>query len=327
VFLPAIDNVDLPKHIVDHLAGGGTSVLLGESRQEYVDRAMSPKRQSTETREWFVSISDRIRTVAGGRALVAVDQELGGIQRLHDLVTPLPPATDAVEADSQTIEAVARRLASECREFGVNVVLSPIVDVLNGPNPWLERRTISGDPATVGRVAAAFLRGLQQSGRVAATAKHFPGHPCVPLDPAIDERSVVEADIGDLEPGLGAFRKVISAGVRVVMVGPTLVPAMDSDRAASRSAAIVESLRTDYGFGGVVLSDDLDQLGVLRGDTMDEAAVDALNAGIDWLLVAGTSQLPDLVSAIVDAVDDGRVDRSRLNNAAGKVRGLTLDLG
>lgn len=327
VFLPAIDDVTLPQHIVDHLAGGGTSVLLGESREEYVNRRMSEARRSTETREWFNSMTERIREAAGGRALIAVDQELGGIQRLHDLTTPLPSATEAAAADGPTIEAVASDLAAECRELGVNVVLSPIVDVLSGPNPWLERRTLSGDADVVRWIASAFVRGLQASGRVAATAKHFPGHPSVPLDPAIDEQSVVEADTSGLQPTLDAFQAVIEAGVRLVMIGPTLVPCMDRGRAASRSEVIVDALQRDHGFDGVVLSDDLDQLGVLRGDTMEHAAVDALNAGIDWLLVAGTSQLPSLVTSVADAVDDGRIERPRLSNAAEKVRALAHDLG
>ena len=117
----------------------------------------------------------RIREAAGGHALIAVDQELGGIQRLHDLTTPLLSATEAAAADGATIEAVASDLAAECRELGVNVVLSPIVDVLSGPNPWLERRTLSGDADVVRWIASAFVQGLQASGRVAATAKHFPG--------------------------------------------------------------------------------------------------------------------------------------------------------
>ena len=327
VFLPAIDDVTLPQHIVDHLAGGGTSVLLGESREEYVNRRMSEARRSTETREWFTSMTERIHEAAGGHALIAVDQELGGIQRLHDLTTPLPSATEAAAADGATIEAVASDLAAECRELGVNVVLSPIVDVLSGPNPWLERRTLSGDADVVRWIASAFVQGLQASGRVAATAKHFPGHPSVPLDPAIDEQSVVEADTSGLQPTRDAFQAVIEAGVRVVMVGPTLVPSMDQGRAASRSGVIVDALQRDHGFDGVVLSDDLDQLGVLRGDTMEHAAVDALNAGIDWLLVAGTSQLPGLVTSVADAVDDGRIERPRLSNAAEKVRALAHDLG
>ena len=327
VFLPAIDSESLPTHIAQHLAAGGTSVLLGESRSEYLARKMSPDRQATETAEWFSEITSEIRKRTGGQALVAIDQELGGIQRLHGLATPLPSPAEAQVADSWSIKSAASGLADECSSLGVNVVLSPIVDVVTGPNPWLSSRTVSSDAATVSRVSSAFVYGLQSSGRMAATAKHFPGHPVVPLDPAIDAASVAEATRSDLAPSLDAFTAVIDAGVKVVMLGPTLVPAFDPDHASSRSADTVHYLRTALGFGGVVLSDDLDAPGILRGRSLEETAVEALVAGVDWLLVAGTPQLPDLVDAVLEAVEREHLSSGRLREAALAVGTLTHDIG
>ncbi len=327
VFLPAIDEVSIPGHISDHLAAGGTSVLLGESREEYVAREMSAERRLAETGEWFSEMTTEIRDRAGGKALVAIDQELGGIQRLHDLATALPSPDEAASADQWSIKTAATRLAEECSTLGVNVVLSPIVDVVSGSNPWLEARTASSDASTVSRIATAFVHGLQSSGRVAATAKHFPGHPLVALDPAVHEASVVEATRAELEPSLDVFRAVIDAGVRVIMTGPTLVPAFDVDHAASRSATIVHFLRTDLGFGGVILSDDLDAPGILRGSPLEQAAIEALTAGIDWLLVAGTPNLSDLVAAVARAVTMEHLSSARLHAAAQAVRTLTGDIG
>ena len=129
VFLPAIDEVSIPGHIADHLSRGGTSVLVGESRPEYVAREMGAERRATETGEWLSDLTATIRAFAGGKALVAIDQELGGIQRLHDLATALPSAEAATAAPDREIEAAARGLSVDCSAFGVNVVLSPIVDV------------------------------------------------------------------------------------------------------------------------------------------------------------------------------------------------------
>ena len=288
---------------------------------------MSSRRRQFETSEWFAEITDQIRGCAGGAALVAVDQELGGIQRLHDLVPPLPTPAEARDADPTDIETAAAGLADACSGLGVNVVLSPIVDVLDGSNPWLEGRTVSTDAGDVARISADFVRGLQSSGRVAATAKHFPGHPHVALDPAVSGDSIVEAGRSELTPSLEAFRSVIGAGVKVVMTGPTLVPAIDAKRAASRSARTVELLRTVYGFEGVVLSDDLDSPGILRGGTLSEAAIDALAAGVDWLLVAGTPDLPDLVAAVAAAAESGAIPARRLHDAADLVRQLTDEIG
>ena len=111
------------------------------------------------------------------------------------------------------------------------------------------------------------------------------------------------------------------------MTGPTLVPAFDPEHAASRSATTVHFLRTALGFGGVVLSDDLDAPATLRGSSVEEAAVEALVAGIDWLLVAGTPHLPALVDAVVESVTMGHLSSGRLHNAASAVRTLTGDIG
>lgn len=327
VFLPAIDEPSIPGHIAAHLSRGGTSLLVGESREEYVAREMANERRAIETGRWLSDLTGTARVLAGGQALVAIDQELGGIQRLHDLATELPSVDYVANASDPEIEAAAGVLGAECSALGINVVLSPIVDVVSGSNPWLDGRTISSDPATVVRIAAAFVRGLQQSGRVAATAKHFPGHPQMPLDPAVHEQATVESDRDGIEPTLDVFRAVNAAGVRIVMTGPALVPAIDSERAASRSAVTVDLLRSGIGFNGVILSDDLDSPGILRGSSLTEAAVDALNAGVDWLLVAGTPNLPDLVAAVVVAVEEGSIARDRLSGAAAAVRALTSDLG
>jgi beta-N-acetylhexosaminidase len=326
VFLPAIDAVSIPSHIAEHLSRGGTYVLIGETRQEYVARKMSTERRATET-AGLSGLTAAIRGFAGGHALVAIDQELGGIQRLHDLATALPAPEHAANASDSEIEAVARGLATECAAIGVNVVLSPIVDVVSGTNPWLAGRTVSSDAATVARVAAAFVRGIQQSGEVAATAKDFPGHPHIPLDPAVYEQATVDADRNEINPTLEAFREVSAAGVRVVMTGPALVPAIDPEYAASRSAITVDLLRTEIGFNGVVLSDDLDSPGIHRADSLEAAAIDALNAGVDWLLVAGTPQLATLVSAVAAATEQRSLAITRLHDAANAVRALAGDLG
>jgi beta-N-acetylhexosaminidase len=326
VFLPAIDERVIPPHIVEHLGAGGTSLLVGESRAEYVARGMSAERCAEETTAWFEQFTSTVRSAAGGQALIAVDQEVGGIQRMHGLVTPLPSREDFVEMSQGEIEGGASRLAEESAALGVNVVLSPIVDIVTGANPWLAGRTVSPDPNVMSRTMSAFVRGLQRSGKVAASAKHFPGHPDIPLDPAVDDKATVEEDQSKVDLTVGVFRKLVAADVRVVMTGPALVPTMDAEHAASTSKTVVNYLRNDVGFEGVVLSDDLDSPGILRGGPIEEAAIQSLNAGVDWLLVAGTTQLPNLVDAVANAAENGQLDSGRLREAAASVRHLTNSL-
>ncbi|WP_395820149.1 glycoside hydrolase family 3 N-terminal domain-containing protein [Devosia sp.] len=321
VFLPAFADLALSPEVEAFLRRGCVAVLPGESRAEYVGRDMSADRQATETSTDFRNFVDAAKLAAGGPLLVAVDQEMAGIQRLHRLVPPLPTAKEASALSANEIESRTRVVAAAARQLGVNMFLSPIVDLVTGRNVWLDRRTISTDGEVVGRIASAFVAGAQAE-RVVCTAKHFPGFFDISADPAIDETAVVSGSVQDLEAGYGPFHEVISAGVKAVMVGPAPVAALDRSNSASTSPAVIGMLRRQFAFDGVVVSDDLDSPAVMLGKTVAHRAVDALNAGCDLLLVAAGSHLPDLAGFVGDAVKAGILKAERVAEAANRVRAL-----
>ncbi|RKF31474.1 glycoside hydrolase family 3 N-terminal domain-containing protein [Paraburkholderia fungorum] len=324
VLLPAFGGLELDDVVLRYLDNGGVSILLGESRDEYVARAMSDARRASESAAQFDCITGLARRHAGGGVIVAVDQELGGIQRLHQLAPALPGFESARALSADEITRQSAEVAKAARSLGVNLFLSPIVDVVTGINPWLERRNLGVDPAEVSRIACAFVRGVQASG-VAATAKHFPGHPVTELDPARHE-AVVNATLDELMPGIGVFRDVIGAGVRAVMAGPALVPAVDAEEPSSTSPGTLSFLRGQLAFNGLVISDDLDAPGILRGRTVEAAAVASLVAGADLLLVSSQSGLEVIVRTIVEAVKSGALAHERLAEAAQRVRSLAQEL-
>jgi beta-N-acetylhexosaminidase len=318
--LPAFADLRLEEDVLRFLEGGGCSILLGESREEYLGRGMSPARRATETADAFVQVAELARERAGCEVLVAVDQELGGIQRLHRLAPALPSAAEAAQLPPEEITSRSRATAEAARRLGVNLFLAPIVDVVVGANPWLSGRHLGPDPEVVRRVVRAYVRGVQAAG-VAATAKHFPGHPVTELDPALHE-AVVGGTKNELARSLSVFRDVVADGVRAVMTGPALVPALDPVEPASTSPRTVAHLRETLGFQGLVISDDLDAPGILRGRPIAEVAVASLAAGADLLLVSAGSGLDRLADAIARAVSEGRLSRERLASAAGRVRRL-----
>jgi beta-N-acetylhexosaminidase len=324
VLLPAFGGLELDDVVWRYLDNGGVSLLLGESRDEYVARAMSDERRARESSAQFGSITELARRHAGGGVIVAVDQELGGIQRLHHLVPALPPLEKARVLSTDEITRQSAEVAKAARSLGVNLFLAPIVDVVSGTNPWLERRNLGVDPAEVSRIACAFVRGIQAAG-VAATAKHFPGHPVTELDPALYE-AVVSTTMDELRPGIEVFRDVISAGVRAVMTGPALVRAVDFEEPSSTSRDTLSFLRGQLAFEGLIISDDLDAPGILRGRTVEAAAVASLVAGADLLLVSSESGLDAIVRTIVEAVESGVLAQERLAEAAQRVRLLSQEL-
>lgn len=317
VLLPATDRLDLGESGRRFLDTGGVGWLLGESRAEYVGRRMSPARRSRETAADFLSLAREVRRRTG-HGLIAVDQEPGGICRLEGLVPEWPEDL----TDIETLQRQAARVARAARGLGVNVLLAPILDVVTGQNPWLEGRTMGGDAEAVAQIGAGVIRGVQAQG-IAATAKHFPGFGHIPRDPAIDAEAIETSGLASVRAGLGPFRAAIAAAVEIVMVGPAVVTALDPGRPALRSRAVVQCLTGELGFTGIVLADDLDSLATLSGESLATAAVDALAAGCDMLLLADKGQqLCEIPRAIVDAVNDGRLSRDTLARSAGKIRHL-----
>jgi beta-N-acetylhexosaminidase len=321
VILPAFAGTDLSDECKKFLGTGGLSILLGESREEYVARKMSKERRQSEVPETFHRVVAEAKSLSGD-LLVAVDQEIGGICRLHDLAPQFPGVPDIPTTDTQELEEIARRVGNAAAELGVNCFLSPVLDVLTGVNPWLNGRTYSTDPDTIGRVSAAYVRGVQQAG-IAATAKHFPGFHNIALDPAIDANAIVTETAESFQAGFGPFRDVIASQVEMIMVGPAIVQAFDPERAALRSTAVVDILKNELAFQGIVMADDLDSKATMRKDPLEKVAVDAVNAGCDFLLLADIdTQLSDVANALVAAAQYGEISRTALATSAAKMRSL-----
>ena len=302
------------------LTNGGRAVLIGETREEYVARAMSADRMERETPEWLRQLTAAVHEHTGGRGIVAVDQELPGIQRLHRLVPPLPGHSALSAMSDGEIEEAVGSVARAARALGVTLFLSPIVDVYRAPGPTLAGRVVLADATEVGRVGAAFIRGVQSEG-IAAVAKHFPGEGLALADPHLGVVRITSGE-DDLELDLSPFHDAIAAGVAAVMLGATVVELVDASLAASVSPAVVRTLRDDLGFDGVVISDDLDMASIEAGRGLGPTVELALNAGVDLLLLPGGERALAIAESIVAAVEEGRLSRSRIAEAAARVRRL-----
>ncbi|WP_246752806.1 glycoside hydrolase family 3 N-terminal domain-containing protein [Sinorhizobium sp. BG8] len=163
VFLPAFDNLQFEEALVSFLEMGGCSVLIGESRAEYVARAMSKERLAAETPDKFRACIARLKA-RRPELIVAVDQEIGGIERLQGLVSPLPGRAEANSLSEEMLEERCFRTAAAARELGVTMFLAPIADIVDGSNPWLSGRTPGNDLQATARMVAAFVRGVQRAG-------------------------------------------------------------------------------------------------------------------------------------------------------------------
>jgi beta-N-acetylhexosaminidase len=321
VLLPAFDTLEFGPESERFFSNGGVAALLGCSRDEYVARRMTPQRQSAEDPAAFRAYNTRGRSISGGNIIVAVDYEIGGVHRLHRHGPQFSHPFSALAKTELEIEEFGVAAGKAAKTLGVNLILAPVLDAVSGENPWLLNRSLSPDPILVQRITTAYIRGLQRAG-VAATAKHFPGHHVTALDPYDNATSFVPGGTENLTANLIPFAAAVTCGVKSIMMGPVPVQAVDPSEPSSTSKLAVALLRERLGFTGLIISDDLDLTGTMRGRSITEVAIQSLLAGVQLLLLASGPQIGDVAMHIVNAVEGGSLPLDTVRKAAAAVRTL-----
>ena len=253
---------------------------------------------------------------------VAVDQEPGTrVARLAGIVRAAPSARRLGQLPADRVERYGRATGRDLAGLGVTADLAPVLDVTGAR--WdgvIGDRSFGADPATAGRAAVAYLRGLRAGG-VAPVGKHFPGHGATTVD-SHQRLPVVEASLARLHArDLAPFRAAIRSGLDAVMVGHLLVRAVDPTTPATLSPAVVGGLlRQGMGFGGLVVSDAM-EMGAIAGTVpLPLAAERAVAAGVDQLILSGHSAVPAVLTHLERAVVAGRLSRARVGEAFVRVQ-------
>jgi len=265
---------------------------------------------------------------------VAIDQEGGRVQRVKAPLTIWPAAAALGRADDlELTRRFGRALARELRAMGITFDFAPVLDVLTRKdNPAIGDRSISSDPAVVARHGVALMRALQQEG-LPACAKHFPGHGDASVD-SHEDLPVVDLSPDRLEHVEWVpFRAAIDAGIDAVMSCHLLVPCLDEQSPATLSSEVITGrLRGQLGFGGLVLTDDMDMKAISLRFEPGEAAARAIAAGCDGVLQCGGdldrvhAALEGLVRAIEDeTLPTTRIDEALARHAEVKARYLSED--
>ena len=284
-----------------HLGVGGV-ILLGGSAAEL-------RLRTGQLRDW-----------AGHPLLLCADVEEGVGQRFEGASWLVPPMALGLLHRSDPARAVllatayGRCTGRQARLLGLNWVLAPVCDVNNNQaNPVINVRAWGEDPGSVGELATAFLLGTQAEG-VLACAKHFPGHGDTSSDSHL-ELPVLTHDRERLDAvELPPFRQAIAAGVASVMTAHLQLPALDPQRPATLSAAVLDQLlRQDLGFAGLVVTDALVMEAIAGQWGAGEAAVLAFAAGSDLLLMPADAGAA--IAALLEALQSGRIPMARLEQS------------
>src|SRR5438552_6586019 len=273
-------------------------------------------------------LANQLQTKSKLPLLIGADFERGTAMR-YDEGTSFPTAM-AVAAGGNPKDAytMGKITASEARATGVHWVYAPDADVNNNPgNPIINTRSFGEDPTRVAQFVSEFVRGVRENGGL-ATAKHFPGHGDTAADSHID-LPVIRADRARLDSlELIPFRAAIEAGVGSIMTGHLNVPALEPDpnTPATLSHNILTGvLREQLGFEGLVITDAMDMGGITVRFAPGEAAVRAVLAGADALLMP---PVPDAAfEALQVAVKSGRISRERLDASVRRLLEAKARLG
>jgi beta-N-acetylhexosaminidase len=273
---------------------------------------------------------NRMQRMAKIPLIVGGDFERGPSMRV-DGTTLFPHAMAfAAGGDPQATKYMGEITALDSRALGVHWIFFPVADVNSNPdNPIINIRSFGENPQQVSEHVRAFIQGSRADpkNRVLTTAKHFPGHGDTADDSHLKLPSV-QSDKARLESvELVPFRAAIEEGVDAVMTAHIAVPALDApDLPATLSPAIMTGLlRDELKFKGLIVTDALEMGGVAKGYSTGDAAVRALEAGADVLLMPPDPEAA--IRAVVAAVRKGRISMKRIDESVARVLAAKQSVG
>ena len=270
-----------------------------------------------------------IRALRKPELLIAVDHEGGRVQRFQEGFARIPAMRRLGEAwdhDPGQACAAARDiayvLAGELLACGVDFSFTPVLDVDFGASGVIGNRAFHRDTAAISQLASSLVAGLREAG-MASVGKHFPGHGYVRADShlavPVDERSYAEIEAIDLVP----YRRLISEGLSAVMPAHVIYPKVDPHPAGFSATWLQQILRTQFGFDGMIFSDDLSMEGASVAGGVLERGKAALAAGCDMVLMCNTPEAaPGLLEGLGGGLNGLNVRRAEAMRGARAATGL-----
>ena len=254
-----------------------------------------------ESRDQVRSLVRSIRELRDPRLLLAVDQEGGRVQRFREGFTRLPPlgslgrlcATDEEKAWSYAYWH-GRVMALEMLDLGIDLSFTPVLDLDRGSSV-IGDRSFGGDPDTVIALASAYLDGMHSAG-MKSTGKHFPGHGSVEADSHVadvcDDRSLEEIQSSDMRPFV-----TLADDLDAMMIAHVKYPCVSNKPAGYSSSWLVDRLRDQMGYKGVVFSDDLGMHAATTLVKLTDRTTASIHAGCDSVLVCQPEDVHALLSS------------------------------
>jgi beta-N-acetylhexosaminidase len=283
-----------------------------------------------ESKAQLTSLNAQIQHNGDLPMIISIDQEGGTVDRLINLDGPQPSASSiGATNDPNVAYQQGMKDAQYLASYGFNLNLAPVVDVNNVYNSQLYGRTYGTNPTIVTTMAGAYLNGLQHTGKVLGSIKHFPGLGDTSTDPHYGlpylTRSLDNLSAVDWAP----YKNLISKGnVYAVMVTHEIVKALDPNIPSSLSPKVISVLRNQLGFQGVIITDGLTMQGITDYYTLGQAAVMAVEAGDDLLMDPGSpNEVAQMIDGLTQAVQSGKISQQRIDDSVRRILLLKYQMG
>lgn len=257
--------------------------------------------------------------------LIGIDEENGTVKRLGSGNDGYPGAMSlSATQNSQYAYDIGKATGEDLRNLGINWNFAPVLDVNNNPNnPVIGVRSFGETPEQVSEFGIRLMKGLQNA-KIATSVKHFPGHGDTNVD-SHHSLPIIKHDLLRLEKlELKPFKKAISEGTDSIMTAHILFPAleMNENRPATLSKNVITGLLRDkLNFDGVVVTDALEMSAIHETIGISSAAVEALKAGADNLLIGHlVKEQMKAISRVRKAVKTGEISKERIKESVKRMK-------
>lgn len=307
------------------ITGVSTAVKAGDGTREalakYAVGGMIYFSKNIQSEDQIKEMVDNTKLYTKYPLFIAVDEEGGSVSRLADagIGTRMASAQDiATTGDTQNAYQAGSTIGAELYALGFNLNFAPVADLNNVDGSALGDRSYGADADTVSGFVTAMMQGLEEQ-KVTACLKHFPGIGSSVQDThngmATTERSLEEFRANEFK----VFQAGIDAGANMIMIGHLSAPALTGDNTpcSLSSAVVTDILRNEMNYDGVIISDAMNMGAITEYYESDEAAIHALRAGCDMILMP--AEFEAAYNGVLQAVQDGTISEERINDSLRRI--------
>lgn len=317
----------------EQLTGVGEVIQAGETTKKSIEEkpvgGIIYFAKNIQTPQQTKEMLEKTQEFSKIAMFMAVDEEGGIVSRIGSnsamgMETIEPMGEIGASEDYERAYEAGGIIGEKLYELGFNVDFAPVADILDGDNV-IGNRSFGSDSSVVSKMVSRFVTGLTEKG-VSATLKHFPGQGGTTGDTHYNyvESNKSEGEIRNSE--LLPFKKGIESGADFVMIGHMTVKALDPDNPATFSKRIVTNLlREEMAFEGIIITDAMNMGAILNTYTSGDAAVSAVKAGVDMILMP--NDLDVAFKAVYNAVKNGEIDESRIDESVMRILRLKAKKG